>query len=52
VAEVRVSHGDAELAVGASAGIAALGLLDTPAQGIEAADRAMYARKRRPPVKS
>jgi diguanylate cyclase (GGDEF)-like protein len=52
VAEVRVSHGDAELAVGASAGIAALGLLDMPAQVIEAADRAMYARKRRPPVKS
>jgi diguanylate cyclase (GGDEF)-like protein len=45
VADVRVSHGDAKLAVGASAGTAVLGPLDTPAQVIEAADRAMYARK-------
>ena len=36
----------ARLSVGASAGIAALSPLDTPAQAIDAADRAMYVRKR------
>ena len=46
VEEVEVRHGSAQIAVGASAGIAALSPLDTPAQVIDAADRAMYVRKR------
>ncbi len=43
---VDVAHGEARLAVGASAGVAALARQATPAQTIEAADQAMYARKR------
>ncbi|MGI8527600.1 MAG: GGDEF domain-containing protein [Pseudolabrys sp.] len=46
VADTAVIHGAARLSVGASAGIAGLGALDTPAQVIESADKAMYARKR------
>ena len=46
VADTTVMHGAAKLSVGASAGIAGLGALDTPAQVIESADKAMYARKR------
>jgi diguanylate cyclase (GGDEF)-like protein len=46
VAAVRIKRGAIELSVGASAGIAALSPLDTPAQAIDAADRAMYVRKR------
>jgi diguanylate cyclase (GGDEF)-like protein len=42
---VGVPHGAARLAVGASAGVALLAGNATPAQMIEAADRAMYARK-------
>jgi diguanylate cyclase (GGDEF)-like protein len=46
VAAVTVERGGVALSVGASAGIAALSPLDTPAQAIDAADRAMYVRKR------
>ena len=46
IAGTIVTRGPAKLAVGASAGIAALSPLDTPAQAIDAADRAMYVRKR------
>ena len=46
VAQATVSHGAAQLSVGASAGIAALSPLDSPAQVIDAADRAMYVRKK------
>jgi diguanylate cyclase (GGDEF)-like protein len=46
VAAVTVERGGIALSVGASAGIAALSPLDTPAQAIDAADRAMYVRKR------
>jgi diguanylate cyclase (GGDEF)-like protein len=47
IAKTVVTQGAAKLSVGASAGIAALSPLDTPAQAIDAADRAMYVRKRR-----
>jgi len=43
---VTVAHGDARLAVGASAGAVPLAAGATPAQVLDAADRAMYARKR------
>ena len=46
VAAVEVERGGIKLAVGASAGIAAVSPLDTPPQAIDAADRAMYVRKR------
>jgi diguanylate cyclase (GGDEF)-like protein len=46
VAGTAVIRDAAKLSVGASAGIAALSPLDTPAQAIDAADRAMYVRKR------
>jgi diguanylate cyclase (GGDEF)-like protein len=46
VAAVGIKRAAIELSVGASAGIAALSPLDTPAQAIDAADRAMYVRKR------
>jgi diguanylate cyclase (GGDEF)-like protein len=46
VASVSVVHGAARLSVGASAGVAALAADATPAQMIDRADRAMYARKR------
>jgi diguanylate cyclase (GGDEF)-like protein len=46
VARATIGRGDATLSVGASAGIAALSPLDTAAQAIDAADRAMYVRKR------
>jgi diguanylate cyclase (GGDEF)-like protein len=46
VAVVRIKSAQVELSVGASAGIAALSPLDSPAQAIDAADRAMYVRKR------
>ena len=52
IADVGVSHGEARLSVGASAGTATLGALDMPDQVIDAADRAMYARKRQRPIKS
>ncbi len=42
---VGVAHGEARLAVGASAGVATLSAHATPAQMIDAADQAMYARK-------
>ena len=41
-----IVHGEARLAVGASAGLVALSADATPAQMIDAADKAMYARKR------
>jgi hypothetical protein len=43
---VTVVHGDAYLAVGASAGAVPLAAGATPAQVLDAADRVMYARKR------
>jgi diguanylate cyclase (GGDEF)-like protein len=46
IAGATITRGADKLAVGASAGIAALSPLDTPAQAIDAADRAMYVRKR------
>jgi len=46
IAAVSLAHGAARLAVGASAGVAPLAADATPAQVIDAADRAMYARKR------
>jgi diguanylate cyclase (GGDEF)-like protein len=46
VAAVEIERGGIKCAVGASAGIAAVSPLDTPAQAIDAADRAMYVRKR------
>ncbi len=46
VGQVKVPWGGETLSVNASAGIAALSPLDTPAQVIDAADRAMYVRKR------
>lgn len=46
IAGTMVPRDPARLAVGASAGIAALSPLDTAAQAIDAADRAMYVRKR------
>jgi diguanylate cyclase (GGDEF)-like protein len=46
IAAATVRRGPAKLAVGASAGLVALSPLDTPAQAIDAADRAMYVRKR------
>ena len=46
VARATIARGEARLSVGASAGIAALSPLDTAAQAIDAADRAMYVRKR------
>ena len=46
IASATIERGAVKLAVGASAGIAALSPLDTPAQAIDAADRAMYVRKR------
>ncbi len=46
IAGVTITRGTAKLAVGASAGLVALSPLDTPAQAIDAADRAMYVRKR------
>ncbi len=46
VAGAAVMRGAAKLAVGASTGLVALSPLDTPAQAIDAADRAMYVRKR------
>ena len=46
VAAVEIQRGGIKLSVGASAGVAAVSPLDTPAQAIDAADRAMYLRKR------
>jgi diguanylate cyclase (GGDEF)-like protein len=46
VAAVQVERGGIKLSVGASAGIAAVSPLDAPEQAIDAADRAMYVRKR------
>ncbi len=46
VAGVKVKRGSATLSAGASIGMAALSPLKTPAQAIDAADRAMYARKK------
>jgi diguanylate cyclase (GGDEF)-like protein len=46
VAAVEIQRGGIKLSVGASAGVAAVSPLDTPAQAIDAADRAMYVRKR------
>jgi diguanylate cyclase (GGDEF)-like protein len=43
---VSVAHGEARLAVGASAGATALSAYATPTQMIDAADRAMYVRKK------
>ena len=42
----RVQWGSSSFVVGASAGVAALGALDTPDEVIARADAAMYARKR------
>jgi diguanylate cyclase (GGDEF)-like protein len=46
VAAVVVEHDAARLSVGASAGLVALAGTATPAQMIDAADKAMYARKK------
>jgi diguanylate cyclase (GGDEF)-like protein len=46
IAAVSVVHGAARLAVGASAGLVPLAAGATPEQMIDAADKAMYARKR------
>jgi diguanylate cyclase (GGDEF)-like protein len=46
VAGASIVRDRAVLSVGASAGVAALSPLDTPEQAIDAADRAMYVRKR------
>ena len=45
VAKTPVRWNSATLTVGASAGVASLGPLDTPAQALARADAAMYARK-------
>ncbi len=45
VSRMTAPHGDAVLAVGASAGTTVLLPLDTPASVLERADRAMYLRK-------
>jgi len=41
-----VRWGSSTLVVGASAGVASIGPLDTPAEVLARADAAMYARKR------
>jgi predicted signal transduction protein with EAL and GGDEF domain len=41
-----VQWGSSSLVVGASAGVAVLGVLDTPDEVLARADVAMYARKR------
>ena len=46
IAALAVEQGAARLSVGASAGLVALAGSATPAQMIEAADKAMYARKK------
>lgn len=46
VAAVAVEHDGAQLSVGASAGLVALNGSATSAQMIDAADQAMYARKK------
>jgi diguanylate cyclase (GGDEF)-like protein len=46
IAAVAVTHGEARLSVGASAGWVPLSAAATPAQMIDAADKAMYARKK------
>ena len=46
IGRVRAVHGAVELSVGASAGVAALDAGATSAAVIDAADRAMYARKK------
>jgi len=43
---VSVAHGEARLAVGGSAGLVPLAVGATPEQMIDAADKAMYARKK------
>ncbi len=45
IADLRVRVGAHEVSVTASAGVAPLGPLDTPAFVLDAADKAMYARK-------
>ena len=45
IAAVVVTHGEARLSVGASAGWVPLSAAATPAQMIDAADKAMYVRK-------
>jgi len=46
IAQVAVAHGAVKLSVGASAGIVRLSGEATPAAILEAADKAMYARKK------
>jgi diguanylate cyclase (GGDEF)-like protein len=46
IASVAVTHGGSRLSVAASIGVMALDAGSTPAQMIDAADRAMYARKK------
>jgi diguanylate cyclase (GGDEF)-like protein len=46
ITQVTVDHGGAGLAVGASAGLVPLSVTATPAEISDAADKAMYARKR------
>jgi diguanylate cyclase (GGDEF)-like protein len=46
IAQAAVAHGPARLSVGASAGIVSLAGDATPAAIMDAADKAMYARKR------
>jgi diguanylate cyclase (GGDEF)-like protein len=47
IEEMRVAYGPAELIVGASAGIVPLRLDSDPAKTLDAADQAMYARKKK-----
>jgi diguanylate cyclase (GGDEF)-like protein len=47
IAAVSVTHGEARLAVGASAGLAPLAPGVAPDRMIDAADKAMYARKKK-----
>jgi diguanylate cyclase (GGDEF)-like protein len=46
IGAVSILRDGVAISVGASAGVAALSPLDAPEQAIDAADRAMYARKR------
>ncbi len=46
IAATALAHGDGALSVGASAGMVMLSAEASPAAAIDAADRAMYARKR------
>jgi diguanylate cyclase (GGDEF)-like protein len=46
IGQIGVMHGSAQVSVGASAGIVPLSAAATPAAIIDAADKAMYVRKK------